>query len=309
MRGERSIRLEWPGRLLDQWHLLSLDAPTVAAAWSCAFAWSAHVRVPWLSNAMLALATWLLYVADRLLDGQQTSKSAVLRQRHYFHVRHRVAFMSVALPGMLILGWFITRRMDPSARGEDVLLAACALLYLLCVHLPFPKYTRLIAFPKELAVGIIFAAACVIPAWSRQPSARPMLLAPGLLFGALCWVNCVAIDHWEQPLQERLLPKSQLGLGSTRWIGNHLRAACLALAIMSVCVAFDTGWSAWNAFCLMDLSIAVSVLLILWLHQIRRRLAPLRLRSAADAVLLIPIPVLAVAKAFIASVHWLGHVR
>jgi hypothetical protein len=266
--------------VLDYWHLLSLDAPSVAFLWTCAFAWSVHAHVPWLSSAMLALATWLLYVADRLLDGLPTSKRAVLQQRHLFHFRYRFRFVSAAIPVAIPLTWFVLTRMNPVARRDDIVLGGCALLYLLCVHLPISNKARFVVFPKELAVGAIFAAACVIPAWSREPAGRPMLVVPAILFGALCWLNCVAIEHWEQSD----LVYERLKVDSTHWIGEHLRAACLLLFIVSAGAVFFPGPGQ-----ILSLAVGFSALLTLWLHQTRRRLSPLRLRAAADAVLLSPM--------------------
>jgi len=51
---------------LRLWHLASLDAPTVAVVWTLGFAWAASVRLPPWIPVLLALATWAVYVADRL---------------------------------------------------------------------------------------------------------------------------------------------------------------------------------------------------------------------------------------------------
>lgn len=271
------------GTLLDHWHLLSLDAPTVAVVWSCAFARAAGAHVPWLSTMMLALATWLLYVADRLLDALQPSATASLQQRHHYHYRHRVGFVAAALPALAALTWFVTMRMDPAPRREDFTLAACAVFYLLGVHLPIPAgMRRFLAIPKEVLVAVIFAAACAIPSWSRQPAARPMLLWPAVLFAMLCCINCVAIEHWEQPNASAALGGERVAPHPiTRGIGRHLAVVCVLLSAMALT-------SSVHAPGLLAIPVAVSALLLFALHLGRHRLAPLRLRAAADAVLLTP---------------------
>ena len=82
-------------RPLRLWHLLSLDAPTVAVLWSLGFAKVAGVRLPGWVPVLLALMTWCVYISDRLLD----ARSAVherqirrLRQRHRFHWQYRRIF-------------------------------------------------------------------------------------------------------------------------------------------------------------------------------------------------------------------------
>ena len=55
---------------LALWHLLSLDAPTVAALWTWFIASANHIRLPLSSALAMALAVWMLYAADRLMDAR-----------------------------------------------------------------------------------------------------------------------------------------------------------------------------------------------------------------------------------------------
>ena len=55
---------------LTLWHLLSLDAPTVAVLWTWFIARTNHVHLPLASLAAMALAVWILYAADRFLDAR-----------------------------------------------------------------------------------------------------------------------------------------------------------------------------------------------------------------------------------------------
>ena len=73
-----------PAALAVHWHLLSLDAPTVAALWCWSFARVAHIDLPGEAPLLLALGTWLVYVADRILDGLDRAKHAHMRERHHF---------------------------------------------------------------------------------------------------------------------------------------------------------------------------------------------------------------------------------
>jgi hypothetical protein len=282
------------GRILDGWHLLSLDAPTVALVWTCAFAHAAQVYLQPLGLLMLALATWLLYVADRLLDGIQPSHASSLQARHYFHRRHRKALLLLAVPATAALIWFVSTNMDPAPRREDFFLAGCALLYLLCVHLPFSPVAREdFELPKELFVGIIFSAACVIPAWSRCDIARPQLLILAIFFAALCWLNCVAIEHWE-----RCGTPHHGKHPSTIWMGVHLVPAALSLAGAALVCAVFFARINQTRYLASVTSIAASAFLLIWLELARGRLQPLRLRSAADAVLLTPAAVLVFTSAW-----------
>ncbi|MGC2300913.1 MAG: hypothetical protein WA476_19055, partial [Acidobacteriaceae bacterium] len=59
------------------WHLLSLDAPTVAVLWAWSFARAADVHPSGSALAVLGIGTWLIYVADRLLDARSPTHSAL----------------------------------------------------------------------------------------------------------------------------------------------------------------------------------------------------------------------------------------
>jgi hypothetical protein len=187
-------------RLLRGWHLLSLDAPTVAATWCAAFL--SVVGVPltlpaaaW-PLAFLSLATWLCYVGDRIQDARSTLEDPELRARHRFY-RHwwrrgrssLVALASVAalacatigllgLPAPLLLAY--------------VALTLASLLYFAWVHSGRERTARVLA--KEAAVALIFALGCILPAWcAASPALRAQLAPAGVLFALLCWLNCVSI--------------------------------------------------------------------------------------------------------------------
>lgn len=271
----------------DLWHLLSLDAPTVAALWCWTLGRAAGLRLPWTAPLMLALGAWLLYVSDRLLDGFLTKNSVSLRERHHFHRRHRRAFFMAAALGCVALLSLVRTRLPLRALHEDLLLGCCALVYLMIVHVPLQRTHR---FPKELAVGLVFAAATAVPAWARLPShsaTRIQMLPLILLFAALCWINCVAIEHWEAEISEAVCRSSS----STLWLGAHLSFACYTVALLAL-GAFAYGCRqppARPAYLAGLAALIVSPLLFAGLHHARGRFSPLRLRVAADAVLLTPL--------------------
>ena len=56
--------------LLTHWHLLSLDAPTVATVWTLYIASAAHLHLPLRLPVAMFSSVWLLYAVDRLLDSR-----------------------------------------------------------------------------------------------------------------------------------------------------------------------------------------------------------------------------------------------
>lgn len=175
------------------WHLLSLDAPTVAVLWAWTLAHAVGAEIAASTLAVLGLGTWLLYVADRLLDGRTGAPRIDLRERHHFHARHRRPLLIAAIIAIVPLAWLIVARMPATARREDAWIFAVAMIYFAIVHLPFIR----IRFPRELVVAAVFACACAVPAWSVAGYAHTDLAVLVTLFAALCWLNCTAIHSWE----------------------------------------------------------------------------------------------------------------
>ncbi len=293
----------WPP--LRLWHLLSLDAPTVAALWCWALARAAGLRLPFLAPLMLAMGTWLLYVADRLLDGLLAASPNTLRERHCFHLEHRRGFLLTGIAVTAILAYLVVTQMPQDVLRENLALGACAVIYLLIVHLPPARRSsppRLAwSFPKELAVGIVFAAATAVPAWSRLgdtvvwTAARVQLVPEIVLFALLCTLNCVAIETWEDTWEYSQGDTHSLQSrphAATRSLGRHLLSTALIIDgfAASLLLSGGTRMSQPQA-ALVALIIAgmLSAFCFPVLDSLRPRISPLALRIAADAALLTPL--------------------
>jgi hypothetical protein len=267
--------------LAEWWHLLSLDAPTVAALWSWFFVRAMHLHLSLIQALLLPLGTWLLYVADRILDGLRQRQGEVLRERHRFHARHRTAFLLVASFLVVVLAWSVLIHMRPEALRDDSWIGAFALLYLLVVH----RGARRV--PKELAVAILFAAATAVPAWSRLSAGSGSgkeQLAPAITFFALlCWVNCVGIEKWEGGNPH----------ATTRWASLHLRPIVTIIALFSLAAAL---FAPSRGLMAIYLAAVLSSGLLFALDARSSQLSPLHLRIAADAALLTPLALLPFAK-------------
>jgi hypothetical protein len=280
-------RLPWAA-LLERWHLLSLDAPTVSALWCWFLARTMHIHLPWHAPMLLALGTWLLYVADRILDGARTNAGSPLQERHRFHSRHRMAFLVAAVAGSGVLLWLIIDRMSTRARYEDTVLFLAAGLYFMLVHQPRLGSPRWL--PKELAVGIIFASATAVPAWSRMAHSHNMLLPGIAAFAALCWLNCVAIERWEN-LCTATAPGDHAH-ATTFWVARHFSAIALTLSLLTAAIGlwfcFGPGTTLPNPAPIY-LAVSSAVLLLVLIDRRRDGFSRLHLRIAADVALLTPL--------------------
>jgi hypothetical protein len=288
---ERAPRQEAPRHTsLALWHLLSVDAPSVAAVWTIAVASAVGLHLPWTSAAAMFVAVWMLYAADRLLDARPLpggQSPPELEERHRFHHRHRRAFLiliAVSACGLAAL----LRALDPRAMRLYTLLATLLGAWFLIIHarpLPGDGAHRL---PKELAVGIFFPAAVFIPTVARLPQLRLDILPIALLLAATCSLNCLFLYAWEHPDQR------SRAHWSTRWATRHLVAltatvAALALLLILASPLLDPSAQLHRGTTVLTSCILASSLLLLLLHHLRDRIAPLHLRALADLVLLTPL--------------------
>jgi len=291
--------------LLEWWHLLSLDAPCVAALWAWGFAGALHLDLPADSLLLLFAGTWLLYIADRVLDGFHQSP-ARLRERHFFCMRHRVAILLTAVPIAVLLAWLVFAHMLPAARSADTLIFSVACAYFCLVHLPRRALRHAVErwLPKELIVALVFASATAVPAFARitgtvsgatlrSPQTQAVLPALAVLFAALCWLNCIAIEKWEQAPppagpaqsgQSRTAPETN-DL-TTRWGQRHLRLISASIASVAVLAAALLLHSSPAA---AGLCFAAAIAAALFIALEHSTLSVPHLRIAADAVLLTPL--------------------
>lgn len=286
LRGKSSASQLAAPAALHFWHLASLDAPAVAAVWSLAFAWIVRARLPLWVLALQVLVVWTVYVGDRLLDARaglrrwtRTSQNE-LRERHFFHWRHRQIFAPLAVVAAVAAAGIVLHWMPIGARERDSVLAVASLAYFTRVHagsgdgrrmaIQRMAIQRIVArriFSKELLVGVLFTAGCVLPVWSR---ARCFALAlPLVFFAALAWLNCRAIERWE---------------GGRSGIARAARRTACAGLIASAAIAFAEPRSAE-----LLAAGACSALLLAWLDSRREHITAVTLRALADLVLLTPL--------------------
>ena len=287
---------------LARWHLVSMDAPTVAATWTWAIAQACNVRLPWASLPAMGIAVWMLYVGDRLLDARLLDRPALrhvpgLEARHFFHHRHRQRFLpGIGLAG-IVLAALLPRLATPALRLyaiEGVLLCG----WFLVLHASnLQKTGNGHRLPKEIAVGLFFAGAVFIPTVAREPGLRLVLLPVAGLLAVLCSLNCLFIYFWEHEAWDHEPGRPDWGGGdessgchaTTRLALRHLiRIAAATVAVgmgLAVLEYLAGAGSLWT----LPAACAVSAGLLLLLHGSRRRIEPTALRAMADVALLTPL--------------------
>jgi hypothetical protein len=261
---------------LAGWHLLSLDAPTVAAVWTWFIARAAGVELGWADGAAMFVAVWVLYAADRLLDARELGGGAEvsgLEARHWFHHEHRVAFRWGVAMGCVVLAALLPSLMGAELRLYAV-LGALLVGWFLVIHTAGRVSAR--PLPKEFVVGVFFAAAVFIPTVARTPWMRAGLVVTAVLFGAVCSLNCLFIFAWEHEGVADLEAHA-----STRWASRWV--GWMGVGLMVVCFVFGGS--------LITTTVGVSAGLLVVLHLVRGRVERTTLRALADLVLLTPVVV------------------
>ena len=193
-----------------QWlTVLSLDAPLVALVWQALFARILNVELAWPQAVLLGLAVWVIYVADRWIEGWRLSPEIVLTQRHHFYILWRWPVFMICLVVILVgLGlavvWLPGREWVAS-----LVLAIPIAVYLLSHQFFHREHPGRI--PKEICIAVLFplgsALAPVVlalPTLLEWPSIGAIingrltgLGVPLGLFGLLCLVNLALISAWE----------------------------------------------------------------------------------------------------------------
>jgi hypothetical protein len=277
--------------------LASLDAPTVAVAWAFGFAWAAGVRLAAWVAPLLALTVWAVYVFDRLLDARaalRTAEISRLRERHYFHWRHRRVLFPLAVVAACSAAVLIVAFMPMAVREHDSVLAAASLIYFARVHAGQRARPFLSALlTKELLVGVLFTVGCVLPAFGALRAAHGELwpLLCGAFFVPLAWLNCHAIDRWESEKSKGMEPAAGMDRRAQWQSRSSFRSACL-LAASGTALAAAVSLLHPRAAALLAAG-GGSALLLALLDRRRGRLSPVALRAAADFVLLTPALLLA----------------
>lgn len=274
----------WPPWL---WcNLLSLDAPLVAVLWQILFARCFRVHLGLAIPATLGLAVWFIYAADRMLDALHLDASLIPPARHAFCREHWNGMAVALMAGLFTLGGLCGHVPVPVLRNGVILVLAIA-LYFGIVHRRPLQIQRF--WPKEIVVGCIFGAGTCLAVWTMSgPAVQSELILPGGLFGALCVLNCAAIEYWEWNGCSSQWSESPHP--ATIWIGRHFGGLSLTVAAASA-LALGVCRPSKN---ILFLALLLSSLSLWLLARHSRHLTISARRVLADAALLTPLVGLAV---------------
>jgi uncharacterized membrane protein len=233
------------------------------------------LRLPWTDVAAMFTAVWMLYVADRMMDGrvlERDPQASGLESRHLFHHLYRETFRWGLVAGLILLLYLLPHMLRPE------LISYVSLGMILAGWFGLIHQGRQ-ALPKEIAVGIFFALAVTLPSALRLGHAWVELAVPALFLALVCSLNCLFICAWE----------TENGSSAE----NHITAQ-LALRFLPQLTLFVAGAELLmiplvgpSARWILGASALATALLIV-LHLLRHRFTATTLRALADVALLTP---------------------
>lgn len=258
-------------------HLLGLDAPLVAVTWQMWWASLAGIELAWPQYAILGLAVWMLYLADRLADVRSAEPTDFQTDRHRFFARNKTA-MRLLLAGVLGALVVLSPSLLPPRqfRGGLGLLAATAIYYWMIHHSRRRLRPRV---PKEAVVGALFSLGSGFFVATAAPGDAVQVWCGLVLFGTLCFLNCALISSWEQTPQDMGEPASILNAFPRLTTGLGRAALLLAGAVLMMASFAHSG---------VFLPVAVGALGLWLLDRLQARISARALRCLADFVLLAP---------------------
>ena len=267
-------------------HVASLDAVLVAVVWQQVFALALGVALTLPARLILGAAVWLAYSADRCFDARRADADSLVTRRHRFASRHARTVFGIGcllLPAIIALA---VRSLDPRLLRSGWWLAGAVLGYVLFVQW---LGRRCRAWPKELAVGVLFAAGV---AWfpiglalaeAPEPASLRVTFLGAGAFAGLCMLNCLAISRFEYAQDRRRGEAGWLDFGR---LGRIVPAAGLGLAALAL---VGCGFAPNPGAATLFASIAASALALLALDRFSSRFESETLRLLADVALLSPV--------------------
>ncbi len=286
--GESKFASEIPWWLW--WNILSIDAPMVAVAWAAVFARGSGGSLRAVDAVVLFLGVWVIYVSDRLLDSWTAADRSSLRERHVFCGRHGVALISLLAAASGGIFWLTTECLPAVERNAGVGLGLLLVLYLAGIHAFRDRFSW--TLPKEIFVGMVFAAGVTLPIWSRGGALRWQECVLWAFFALLCCLNCLAIEDWEDHGRRVAIRGGAVrktGHRYTAWTesrnGTRITALAAALAVLTL-VGYLA--AARGSLRYEWMAIGLGALLLLAMNLFRRKFSAAALRVLADVAVLLP---------------------
>ncbi|RAW03355.1 UbiA prenyltransferase family protein [Pseudochryseolinea flava] len=181
-------------KLYTRFNVLSLDVALGSLCAALFFGKLLHVQILVFGLLSLSVSVWIIYTVDHLLDAKRI-KAPASTERHRFHQQHfQVLCWMVVLS--IILNIVVVMFIRPAVLRGGLILIACCALYLI-VH-------RVIKFPKEFLIAILYTAGVLLPSLSvtqMELSQLPLVIVVQFLLTA--FLNLVIFSWYDRDRDQR----------------------------------------------------------------------------------------------------------
>lgn len=192
-------------------------------------------QLPWATPIVLALAVWIIYTVDRLLDIRKTDYPKTAR--HTFH-RNNIVLLWQCVAGATIVGILLTFWLPSSIIKFGLILGAACVMYIALVFQLPHRHPALLL--KEPLVAILFSAGVWGSVWVQRPSINWIELTEAAMFGAIAFQNLLLfslMEIQERPNSANYSMATVWGTGSSdlvlRWLTFAVVVAALTICFMT----------------------------------------------------------------------------
>lgn len=169
--------------------------------------------VHWATPVVLALAVFIVYTVDRLLDIQKPNRP--FTTRHRFHHRHApLLWRIVAGAALLALG--LTFSLPGSVVRFGLVLGGVCAAYVGAVFRLPARHPALLL--KEPLVALLFSAGIWGSVWVQRPAISGIEIAEALLFVGIAFQNLILFDVMEKQEMSGLVQPGKAAFSlATEW--------------------------------------------------------------------------------------------
>jgi len=279
-----------------QWlPVLSVDAPLVALVWQSLFARILGVHLGWYQHVLLGLTVWIVYAADRWIEGWLLSAENVQTQRHLFYIRWRWPVFAIGILAILVCADLALTRLGRREWAAGFILVVPVLVYLISHQLVHRHHPWRV--PKEICIAVIFCLGTALApiVLALPPDLRTArwisgvalgrlepLWVPLALFGMLCFANLALISAWEAEVDTRH-GQTSLALQFSNRL-NLIHALPWLLVVLGFVAALGTH----DLDRITGLCVAGSGSLLGFLDRLEPRMGRESARALVDLTLLTP---------------------
>lgn len=159
--------------------------------------------VHWATPIVLALAVFIIYTVDRLLDVQKPGHPPTAR--HAFHRRYAPLLWRV-VAGAAVLGLILVFFLPGKVVRFGIVLGGICAAYVVAVFRLPARHPALLL--KEPLVAVLYSVAIWGSVWVQRPSVKGAEVVQFLLFTAIAFQNLILFDVMETRERQRLAPNT-----------------------------------------------------------------------------------------------------